>query len=211
MTRSTTECDPDHTHPGRCRTGFQRNHRRNGTVKDHFEGVSRGPPSFPPSDNLRVYSPKRFGSVAVEANGLVAGEYLGKLLRRELIPADGHPIRTHQGRRVHIIVQSPEAFVATGTALSFIPVGHEARDQTIVWVRLNLSQALLTTVATLRPARAPFHTRLRLPAKCRDGGLSCCHVSRFGHERLRTGYDPFAAIQEVSVYHRKDAEKDSPG
>jgi len=109
-----------------------------------------------------------------------------------------------------MIVQSPEAFVATGTALSLIPVGHDARDKTIVWVRLNLSEALLTTVASFRPARAPFQMRLGLPAKCRDGGLSCGHVNRFGHERLRTGYDPFAAIQEVSVYHRKDAEKDSP-
>ena len=102
---------------------------------------------------------------------------------------------------------SSETRVANGTALSFIPIGHDVPDQTVVGVGLDLFEALLTALAALGPARTLFQTRLRLPGKRREGGLSCRHVNSFRRVRLRAGYDPFAAIQEVSANDRKDAEK----
>ena len=99
--------------------------------------------------------------------------------------------------------------VANGTALSFIPIGHDVPDQTVVRVGGDLFEALLTAVATLRPTRALLQTRLRLPGKRRDSSLSCGHINSCGHERLRAGYDPFAAIQEVSANDRKHAEENS--
>ena len=161
---------------------------------------------FPPRDNLGVHSPERLGDVAVPADGQVAGENLGKLLSRELVPTDRLPIRSHQGRGIHM-TESSETHVAKSTALSFIPIGHNVPDQAVVGIGLDLVEALLTAVASLRPARAVPQTRLRLSEQRGDGGLSCCDIDGFRQVRLRTSYDPFAAIQEISAHGRKDVEK----
>ena len=165
---------------------------------------------FPPRDNLGVHSPERLGDVAVPADGLVAGENLGKLLGRELVPPDRLPIRSHQGRGIHM-TESSETHVAKSTALSFIPIGHDVPDQAVVGIGLDLVEALLTAVSALRPARALPQTRLRLtdttrrwrpflpphrrlpagasPGKlryvCRDTGSKCARPERCGKEQLR--------------------------
>ena len=106
-------------------------------------------------------------------------------------------------------MRSSETRAANGTALSFIPIGHDVPDQTVVGIGLDLFEALLTALAALGPARTLFQTRLRLPGKRREGGLSCRHVNSFQRVRLGASYDPFAAIQEVSANDRKHAEKNS--
>ncbi len=109
------------------------------------------------------------------------------------------------------MMESSERRVAKDAALSCIPIGYDVPDQAVVRIGFNLFEALLTALATLGPARALFETRFRLPAKRGHGGLSCCHINRCGHERFRAGYDPFAAIQEVSAHDRKDAEQYGSG
>lgn len=99
--------------------------------------------------------------------------------------------------------------VAKGAALSFIPMGHDVPDEIVIRVGPDLIEALLTAVATLRPARALLYTELQTPAKRGDGSLSCSQVNRFGLERLRASYDPFATILKISAHDRNNAEKNN--
>src|SRR5579871_5719876 len=100
---------------------------------------------------------------------------------------------------VHV-TQWLDGFVAKHTLFAVVPFRDNVPDQTILWIRLNLSQAFLAAILPFRPARTLTEPKCRLVEEHAECGLARRQINGSCLLRFRTGHQPFPTNVEIGPH-----------
>ena len=102
-------------------------------VHAHAQRIRR-----PVHHQLRMFSPKRFGDVAVPADRKMRLHRFLQLLRRDFVPLHRFPLCVNERRRVVVPMQLAKGLIAISTLLALIPATHNRCNQASPWRFLDL-------------------------------------------------------------------------
>jgi hypothetical protein len=151
--------------------------------------------------------PERLSDMAVPTHRFVRQKDIKQLLGPELIPLDRLVVWSQKGRLMIQMMKRAKSLVAIHTALAFIPVGNNVPHQAVLWVGLDLLQALLTAVLAFGPAGALIQTKSWFTDESPDSRFSSGHIHSFFRERLRAGDETLSTVHEIGSQHWEHAEK----
>src|SRR5579862_1685559 len=103
-------------------------------------------------------------------------------------------------------MQRFEGLVAECAFLALIPLRNDVPDQAILWIRLDLLEAILTAVRALRPARASAQMQRRFGEEGAERSLFRIHIHGFDFMSFRAGNQPLPAIIEKRAKARNGAK-----
>ena len=108
----------------------------------------------PVYNQFGVFPPKRFGDVAVPADGPVCPQRFLQFVGGDLVPLNGPALVIDQGGGMIVPVDFSERFVAVRAVLSLVPPIDNRPNQAGLRRFLDLRQTFLTAGFPFRPTRA---------------------------------------------------------
>lgn len=143
-----------------------------------------------------MQAPEAFRDMAVPADRLMRREDLREVLRLDAFPFRGPEIGAEKCWSVIHVMEWADGLLAENALLPFIPLLDDIPDETVVGIRLNLTQAILSAPLALRPARALIQPESGLVEKGAKRGFASGDVHRLRVLGFRTCHETLSTKLE---------------